>query len=62
VLSDSHHFQDTDNIFSGKSLLSIAKEDWEDPQTLKDAKRLIRFVLASLLGKRQIYSRGLFKI
>lgn len=48
------------NIFSGKSLLAIAKEDWQDESSLQDAKRLIRFVLAPLLGTRPIYSRQLF--
>lgn len=48
------------NIFSGKSLLAIAKEDWQDAETVQDAKRLTRFVLAPLLGARPIYSRKLF--
>jgi len=48
------------NIFSGKSLIAIAKEDWQDNESLLDAKRLMRFVLASLLGARPIYSRRLF--
>jgi DNA repair protein RecO (recombination protein O) len=48
-----------DNIFSGKSLLALAKEDWQDVQSLRDAKRLMRLVLATLLGKKQIHSRRL---
>lgn len=48
------------NIFSGKSLLAIAKEDWQDEENLRAAKRLIRFVMAPLLGSRPIYSRQLF--
>jgi len=48
------------NVFSGKSLHAIAREDWQDKTSLQDAKRLIRFVLAPLLGARQIYSRKLF--
>lgn len=47
-------------IFSGKSLLAIAKEDWQEEETVQDAKRLTRFVLAPLLGARPIYSRKLF--
>ncbi len=47
-------------IFSGKSLLAIAKEDWQRHETLQDAKRLTRLVLAPLLGSRPIYSRRLF--
>ncbi|EKD70219.1 MAG: DNA repair protein RecO [uncultured bacterium] len=48
------------NIFSGKTLLAIAKEDWSELETLQDAKRLTRIALAPLLGKRPIYSRQLF--
>jgi DNA repair protein RecO (recombination protein O) len=47
-------------LFSGKSLLAIAREEWETPDALRDAKRLMRFVLAPLLGAREIYSRKLF--
>ncbi len=46
-------------IFSGKSLLAIAKEDWQE-ESLQDAKRLTRFLLAPLLGARPIFSRQLF--
>ncbi len=48
------------NIFLGKSLLAMAEENWQDETCLKDAKRLIRFVLTPLLGAKQIYSRQLF--
>lgn len=54
------HTNKKSNIFSGKSLLAFAKEDWQDEAILQDAKRLTRFVLAPLLGARQIYSRQLF--
>lgn len=48
------------NIFSGRSLLAIAREDWQEADSLQDAKRLTRFLLASLLGTRPLYSRQLF--
>lgn len=48
------------NIFSGKSLIAIAKENWEIESSLQDAKRLTRFVLTPLLGSRTIHSRQLF--
>lgn len=51
----------TGNIFSGKSLIAIAREDWQQAESLSDAKRLTRFILAPLLGSRPIYSRLLFK-
>ena len=47
-------------LFSGKSLLAISNEDWQDEDCMRDAKRLTRFVLAPLLGNRQIHSRKLF--
>jgi DNA repair protein RecO (recombination protein O) len=47
-------------IFSGKTLHAIAKEEWHIEGALRDAKRLTRFVLAPLLGARQIHSRKLF--
>lgn len=49
-----------DYIFSGASLLAIANEEWEGEQTLRDAKRLSRMILTSLLGARTIHSRRLF--
>lgn len=48
------------NIFSGKSLIAIAKENWLESETVSDAKRLTRLVLAPLLGARPLYSRKLF--
>lgn len=48
------------NLFSGKSLLAIAKENLQEPEILLDAKRLNRLVLAPLLGARPIHSRRLF--
>lgn len=56
----NHSLPAAGNIFSGKSLLRIAQEDWQDEEVLKDAKRLNRFVLAPLIGSRSIYSRQLF--
>ncbi len=47
------------NVFAGKSLLAIAKEDWYE-ESLRDAKRLTRLVLAPLLGSRPLHSRRLF--
>ena len=48
------------NVFSGKSLIAMAKEDWREETSLRDAKRLIRYVLSPLLGARPIHSRRLF--
>lgn len=47
-------------VFSGKSLLAIAKEDWQNEDSLHDAKRLTRLILGPLLGERQLHSRRLF--
>lgn len=48
------------NIFSGKSLIAIARDDWQQENCLFDAKRLMRFILLPLLGAKEIYSRQLF--
>lgn len=48
-------------IFSGRNLLAIAREDWND-ESLQDAKRLTRIILAPLLGARTLYSRQLFNV
>jgi DNA repair protein RecO (recombination protein O) len=48
-------------VFSGKSLLDIAQENWQDENSLRDAKRLMRMMLTGLLGKQSINSRSLFK-
>lgn len=58
--ADSSSKMNAHDLFSGKSLLAIANENWQDPETLKDAKRLTRFILGPLLGARQIHSRKLF--
>ncbi len=47
-------------LFSGKSLLAMANDDWRDEDCMKDAKRLTRFVLTPLLSGRPIHSRKLF--
>jgi DNA repair protein RecO (recombination protein O) len=47
-------------VFSGKSLLALDNEQFHDEESLRDAKRLIRLLLASLLGTQQIFSRKLF--
>lgn len=56
VESDHH----SASAFSGKSLIDIATENWRDAQCLADAKRLIRLILAPLLGARPLHSRRLF--
>lgn len=47
-------------VFSGKSLLALAREELEDETVLKDAKRLMRFVFGPLLGTHPLHSRQLF--
>jgi DNA repair protein RecO (recombination protein O) len=51
---------DGSRIFSGKSLLALAAEQLIDDDSLRDAKRLMRLLLASLLGIKEIGSRKLF--
>lgn len=59
-LSDEAQVSSSHNVFSGRSLLAIAKEDWQDEEALQNAKRLTRIILAPLLGTRSIYSRQFF--
>jgi DNA repair protein RecO (recombination protein O) len=47
-------------LFSGKVLLAMAEEFFEDELILKEAKRLMRLVLMHLLGVQQLHSRKLF--
>ncbi len=46
---------------SGRTLLLLAKEDELDPDSQREAKRLMRFVLKRYLGDRQLESRSLFQ-
>lgn len=45
----------------GASLLSLAQDQLDDAITLKETKRLMRYVLAGYLGEKPLYSRQLFK-
>ncbi|HEX2549944.1 MAG TPA: DNA repair protein RecO [Gammaproteobacteria bacterium] len=47
--------------FSGKSLIALQDEMFQDKEILTEVKRLMRVVLASMLGITQIKSRELFK-
>lgn len=49
------------NIFLGRHLLAIAKDQLHDRETLLAAKRLLRLALAPLLGNKPLKSRELFK-
>ena len=49
------------NQFKGRQLLLIAEKNWQDPATLKAAKRLLRLSLQPLLGDKPLQSRKLFR-
>jgi DNA repair protein RecO (recombination protein O) len=51
----------SNTAFSGKSLIALATEQLEDSECLRDIKRLMRRVLAPLIGSQPLYSRKLFK-
>lgn len=53
--------KDEKNIFSGKHLIAIAKEEFETESVLHSAKCLMRMALQSLLGQRMLYSRCFFE-
>jgi DNA repair protein RecO (recombination protein O) len=46
--------------FLGKSLIALANEQLEDDECLRDAKRLMRLAMTSLLGQYQLNSRKLY--
>jgi DNA repair protein RecO (recombination protein O) len=48
------------DLFSGQRLLAIHQQTLIDPETLRDAKRLLRLALAPLLAGRPVRSRELF--
>ncbi len=49
-----------DLTFVGKSMLSLAREELNDADSLRDAKRLMRVLLAAILGPEPLQSRKLF--
>jgi len=53
ILSQSLHKNDSliKNVFSGKSLLAIKRNQWDQPEILDDVKRLLQLALAPLLHK-----------
>ncbi|MGD2073577.1 MAG: DNA repair protein RecO [Gammaproteobacteria bacterium] len=48
-------------VFSGASLLALAREELDTPDALRDAKRLMRAALNLYLGGRPLRSRELFR-
>lgn len=47
--------------FFGASLISIANDNWQNSDVVKDAKRLLRLSLQPLLGDKPLQSRKLFR-
>ena len=72
-IQDQHHYryqpelgfirsveaETQDYLFCGKSLLDLEREELENEQSLKDAKRLMRMALNLHLGDKPIASREL---
>lgn len=50
-----------DMIFSGASLLSLARDELDDPRSLKDGRRLLHRALQLYLGDRPLNSRRVFR-
>lgn len=51
---------DSPTFFKGSSLLAIASDDFQNPDVLRDAKRLMRLALQTYLGNKRLKSRELF--
>lgn len=49
-----------DKAFKGSSLLAIANDNYENPEILSDAKRLMRYALRTLLGHKKLNTRDFF--
>lgn len=49
-------------MFSGKSLLALANENFEDSLVLPELKQLLRMMIADLLGHKKLKSRDLFQV
>ncbi len=46
-------------VFSGRSLLALQREQFDDEQSLQDAKRLMRLAMSHHLGNKPLKSREL---
>ena len=49
-------------VFTGSSLLALAREELDTPEVRRDAKRLIRSALHLYLGDKPLNSRELFRV
>jgi len=47
-------------IVSGKTLLALHSECLDDPESLKESKRLMRYLLSPYIGQRPLKTRELF--
>jgi DNA repair protein RecO (recombination protein O) len=56
----THPLQSAEHIFSGRSLLALQAEKWDNPEDLIAAKRLMRLVLSRHLGSKPLKTRELF--
>ena len=53
--------QQQPSSFKGVDLRAIARDDYQTPEVLRAAKRLMRLVLTPLLGNRPLRSKELFR-
>lgn len=61
ILCENNTHSTLGMLYSGRSLIALAKEQLDDPECLREIKRLMRIVLAPLLGAQPLHSRKLFK-
>ena len=48
-------------VFSGRTLLNIARDDYDDPLTLQQAKALMRLLIGHRLEQKPLNSRRIFE-
>jgi DNA repair protein RecO (recombination protein O) len=60
VLADRVDRNEGGHIFSGKTLLDLAADDYSDPRTLSESKLLMRQLVSHQLGGQALQSRRVF--
>jgi DNA repair protein RecO (recombination protein O) len=50
--------QDGDSVISGRTLLDMAADDYDDARTREEARRLMRALIADRLGGQALHTRA----
>jgi DNA repair protein RecO (recombination protein O) len=58
--TNSHFVEQSNHHYLGEHLLAIHKDDFSNPEVLRESKRLLKTALTPLLGSKPLKSRELF--